>query len=80
MELLGGKKVGRNGGNGHVSEEMAKVIEQDQSIATLVLAAGSDPGGPGPLVASIGSGKAAIRIPVTIVPGHLTDDEIDALT
>ena len=78
--MLGGQKPVTHVRHGHISEEIAKLIEQDPSISTLVLAAGSDPAGPGPLVSSIGSGRAAIRIPVTIVPGHLTDDEIDALT
>jgi hypothetical protein len=36
--------------------------------------------GPGPLVSEIGAGKSAVHIPVTIVPGDLSDDEIDALT
>ena len=80
VELLGGQKPVTHVRHGHISEEIAKLIEQDPSISTLVLAAGSDPAGPGPLVSSIGSGRAVIRIPVTIVPGHLTDDEIDALT
>jgi nucleotide-binding universal stress UspA family protein len=80
VELLGGLRPGTHIRHGHMSEEIAQLIEEDSSISTLVLAAGSDPAGPGPLVASIGSGKAAVRIPVTIVPGHLSDDEIDMLT
>jgi hypothetical protein len=32
------------------------------------------------LVSEIGAGKSAVHIPVTIVPGDLSDDEIDALT
>jgi hypothetical protein len=47
----------------------------------LVLAAGTGPEGPGPLVSGV-SGKLAnkLRIPVTIVPGHLSDEEIDFLS
>ena len=36
--------------------------------------------GPGPLVATIGRTAGDYPIPVAIVPGHLTDEEIDALS
>ena len=36
--------------------------------------------GPGPLVATIGRAAGDFPIPVAIVPGHLSDDEIDALS
>ena len=36
---------------------------------------------PGPLISYLASKAAArLRIPITIVPGSLSDDEIDALT
>ena len=65
---------------GEKSEAITKLIEQDEDISFLVLAAGTGKEGPGPLVSSI-AGKAAstFPIPVVIVPGTLTDDEIDAL-
>lgn len=57
-----------------------KVIERDEDIAILALAAGTGRDGPGPLV-SVLAGKAAgtFPVPITIVPGDLSDDEIDAL-
>ncbi|ALV26534.1 universal stress protein [Pannonibacter sp. Q-1] len=65
---------------GNKSDEIVKLIESDDDIAILVLAAGMSSEGPGPLVTSI-AGKAAgnFPIPVTIVPGNLGDDEIAAL-
>jgi hypothetical protein len=63
-----------------MSEEITQIIEEDKSISTLVLAAGADPAGPGPLVSLVASGRSSIHIPVTIVPGNLSDDEIDMLT
>ena len=45
-----------------------------------MLAAGVGKEGPGPLVASIGSSAGEYPIPVAIVPAHLSDDELDALT
>jgi nucleotide-binding universal stress UspA family protein len=62
-------------------EELLKLIDEDPSISILVLAAGTDEGGPGPLVAAL-SGKyvGRLRVPVTLVPGSLTESEIDALS
>lgn len=60
-------------------EEIHKLIEEDQDIAILVLAAGAAKEGPGPLVTSIAGKGAAFPIPVTVVPHNLTDEEIDSL-
>lgn len=67
-------------GEGEKAEVLLSVIEQDRDIAVLVLAAGTGSEGPGPLVGAL-AGPAAARfpIPVTIVPGALSDEELDAL-
>jgi nucleotide-binding universal stress UspA family protein len=65
---------------GDKAEEILKVIDQDEDIFILVLAAGIGAEGPGPLVTTIGRTAGDYPIPVAIVPGHLTDDEIDALS
>jgi len=65
---------------GKATEEIHKLIEEDQDIAILVLAAGGNKEGPGPLVASIAGKAAAFPIPVTVVPMNLSDEEIDSLT
>lgn len=64
---------------GSTAEEIHAVIEEDQDIAILVLAAGSAKDGPGPLVSSIAGRGAAFPIPVTVIPDALSDEEIDAL-
>ena len=64
---------------GKPAEEIHKLIEDDQDIAILVLAAGGAKEGPGPLVASIAGKGAAFPIPVTVVPLNLSDDDIDSL-
>ena len=62
------------------ADEMVKLIEADEDISLLVLAAGTGRDGPGPLVAALaGKGAGSFPIPVAIVPGHLADEEIDAL-
>ncbi len=65
---------------GEKVEEILKLIEEDEDIAVLVLAAGTGKEGPGPLVSSLGKTIAGFPIPVAIVPGHLTDEELDSLS
>jgi hypothetical protein len=65
---------------GATADEILGLIEDDEDIAILVLAAGTGKDGPGPLVASVGSAAGDYPIPVAIVPGHLTDEELDAMT
>ena len=64
---------------GKTVDEIFSLIEEDQDIAILVLAAGSAKDGPGPLVSSIAGRGAAFPIPVTVIPASLTDEDIDAL-
>ena len=65
---------------GKIAEEILRVIEADEDIAILVLAAGTSHEGPGPLVSSLAHGAwAGLHVPITIVPGALTDIDIDAL-
>jgi len=65
---------------GNKAEQIVDLINEDKDIAFLVLAASTGSEGPGPLV-SLLAGKAAgtFPIPVVIVPGDMTDDEIGAL-
>jgi nucleotide-binding universal stress UspA family protein len=64
---------------GKPAEEIHKLIEEDQDIAILVLAAGAGKEGPGPLVGAVAGKGAAFPIPVTVVPQNLSDEEIDSL-
>jgi nucleotide-binding universal stress UspA family protein len=65
---------------GEPSQEILKLIDEDEDIAILVLAAATEKDNPGPLVSDIGRATGEFPIPVTIVPGHLTDEELDALS
>jgi nucleotide-binding universal stress UspA family protein len=66
---------------GDPRDEILGVIEGDPDIRILVLGAGTDSEGPGPLV-SLLAGKMAgtMQIPVTVVPGNLTEAQVDELT
>ncbi|WP_262270503.1 MULTISPECIES: universal stress protein [Microvirga] len=62
------------------ADEIMKLINEDEDISFLVLAAGSAKEGPGPLVSTLaGRSAASFPVPIVIVPGSLTDEEIDAL-
>jgi nucleotide-binding universal stress UspA family protein len=66
---------------GNRRDELMKLINEEPSVSILVLAAGTGPEGPGPLVSYL-TGKAVgrLRIPLTIVPGSLTPDQLEAVT
>lgn len=65
---------------GDPTEQILEVIDADVDIAMLVLAANPGPEGPGPLITMISSAVGTFPIPVTIVSGALSDEEIDALS
>jgi nucleotide-binding universal stress UspA family protein len=65
---------------GEAAREVQALIEDDEDIAILVLAAGVGGEDPGPLVSSLSKSSATFPIPLTIVPGHLSDDELEAMT
>ncbi|HUN45351.1 MAG TPA: universal stress protein [Stellaceae bacterium] len=66
---------------GRRRDELLALIEEEPSISVLVLAASTGPEGPGPLVTAL-TGKLAVklRVPVTLVPGNLTPEQISAVT
>ncbi len=66
---------------GDTKSALLQLIDEDSQIRILVLAAATGSRGPGPLITFLMKkiiGK--LRVPVTIVPGGLTDDQIDTLT
>ena len=66
---------------GNSRDELLRLIADEPAISILVLAAGTGSDGPGPLISAL-AGKSInrLRIPLTIVPGSLGDEAIDALT
>jgi nucleotide-binding universal stress UspA family protein len=65
---------------GETAAEMVKLIEEDEDIAALILAASSGTEGPGPLVSSLAKTAGTFPIPVAIVPGHLSDEDLDSMS
>lgn len=65
---------------GKRAEQLVAVMQDDPSISLLVLATASS-GSPGPLVTFLlGHLGKRVKVPVTLVPGELTLQEIDALS
>ncbi|TNE59364.1 MAG: universal stress protein [Alphaproteobacteria bacterium] len=66
---------------GKIREQINALVSEDREIGVLVLGAATGKEGPGPLVSTLAGRDQAGRfpIPVTVVPGNLTDEEIDAL-
>lgn len=62
-------------------EQLLKLLAEDATISVLVLAAGTGSEGPGPLVSALAAKYAgSLRCALTIVPGALTDAQIDAIS
>ena len=65
---------------GKSRDVLLALLKEEPDIMVLVLAAGTGRDGPGPLVSlAAQQAQLAYPIPVTIVPGGLSDDSIDAL-
>ncbi len=64
---------------GRMVDEIKKLIEEDPLIAILFLGASTEASGPGPLVSALAHNPAylgARPIPVVVVPGSVTRDEL----
>ena len=66
---------------GDHNEELMNLMDEEPTISILVLAAGTETKGPGPIINYMMT-KAVrhLHVPVTIVPGSLTSEAIDAIT
>ena len=63
------------------NEQLLALIEEDPSIQLLVLGTATGREGPGPLVTYLVSQMGSqMRVPVTLVPGQLTPEEIDEVS
>lgn len=62
-------------------DAIRKLVDADPAIKVLVLASGTGRGGPGPLVTRLGKGRplAGRPIAVTVIPGDITDAQLDEI-
>lgn len=65
---------------GDTSDELLALIDEEPSISLLVLGADTQSETAGPLISFLTSrGASLCRVPITIVPGNLSDEQLDAL-
>ncbi|MCF3593490.1 universal stress protein [Rhodobacteraceae bacterium LMO-12] len=60
--------------------EILAQVNEDSEIGVLVLGAGTDKKGPGPLVTQLTRSAGELTIPITIVPGDMSKERIQAIT
>ena len=60
--------------------EILAQVKEDPEIGVLVLGAGTDSKGPGPLVSQLTKNSGSLPIPVTIVPGNMSKERLEAIT
>ncbi|MFO0997974.1 MAG: universal stress protein [Alphaproteobacteria bacterium] len=62
-------------------DELLKLLDEEPDISVLVLGSATGRRGPGPLITALTRRYAGrLHVPLTIVPGSLTDEQIDVLT
>jgi nucleotide-binding universal stress UspA family protein len=66
---------------GNTRDELLALLEEDPRISILVLAAATGSGGPGPLISALAGRYAAkLAVPMTIVPGDMSEDALERVT
>lgn len=66
---------------GDPRDELLALLEEDPRLSILILATAASGGAPGPLITAL-TGRYAprLRVPMTIVPGNMSDEELDRVT
>ena len=65
---------------GEAVPEILAQISADPEIGVLVLGAGTDKKGPGPIVSQLSRASGSLPIPITIVPGDISKEKLEAIT
>jgi nucleotide-binding universal stress UspA family protein len=65
---------------GEAIEEILAQVAGDPAIGVLVLGAASGRQGPGPLVAALSRQAGSLPMPITIVPGDMSKEQLEAVT
>ena len=66
---------------GRKQDEIMALLEAEPSIRVLVLGASPDKEGPGPLVSRLaGQISGSMPVPITVVPGNMTPEQIDEVS
>jgi hypothetical protein len=60
--------------------EIMTHINEDPDVGVLVLGASDDSKGPGPLITHMSRQAGSLPVPLTIVPGDITKERLEAIT
>jgi len=64
---------------GEIVAEILSQIQEDSEVDILVLGAGTDRKGPGPLVTQLSKSSGNLEVPIVIVPGSLSKEQLEAI-
>ena len=65
---------------GEPIDEILAQVKDDRDIGVLVLGAGTGRKGPGPLVTALTKSAGTLPVPMTLVPGELSKEQLEAIT
>jgi len=65
---------------GDAVPEILAQIKKDPDIGILVLGAGIDKSGPGPLVTQLSRSSGTLPVPITVVPGEIDSERLKAIS
>jgi nucleotide-binding universal stress UspA family protein len=65
---------------GQPYDQIITHIRENPDVGVLVLGAGTGKKGPGPLVTQLTKTAGTLPIPITIVPGDLSKEKLEAIT
>ena len=65
---------------GEPIKEILGYVTDNPEVGVLVLGAGTDNSGPGPLVSQLSKNSGSLPVPITIVPGDLSKEQLEAIT
>ena len=65
---------------GEPVQEILSQIDEDDEIGVLVLGASAEKGGPGPIVTALSKRFGSLPVPLTIVPGELSKERLEAVS
>lgn len=65
---------------GDPAKEILAQVTADPEVGVLVLGAGTDKSGPGPLVTQMSRNSGSLPIPITIVPGDMSKERLESIS
>lgn len=60
--------------------EILAQVKDDPDVGVLVLGAGTEKSGPGPLVTALSRNSGNLPVPITIVPGDMSKERLESIT